>query len=553
MHLLRASWFCSVRVGLNKHTIAYIAVPCPPRPLVDTATTSFLIRARDAPTTSALGCGAPQLLAMWLSWVRALHTVDGTLRLSRPLFRAIEEWGGKGGEREGNIAWSERLPLPTLPHAKKPCGGGKAEGEGAIVVAKGEIVDVAAVGAAAVTEKAKMTPAAVLTEKDSGAAAAAAVEGDGSSAGVGAPAGDLEAEMAAMLQAERKERAEVLELSKKLVADFARFPPAEEEWEGVEEDDRGERSGGDLPLGGGATAPAPTEEGRSSTAAGRGCCDDEARGSGDSGGREETSKAGRETRSSLPSEAAEVAPEPPPTSVSTRKALALKIEGNEAFGEGDMQAAMEAYTAALGVLNGAATEARALEGAPKNKTTVTTTTEELEASRAEATALSGVLHRNRAAVALRLFNSKAAAAAASGKERATEDNQKNQAAPRGGGVDGGIISSAARCSQRQPSTHPTPPGRRRRVSPGRERRTQEETDDVRRSLQLSLALLEECESDCLRAIEVDAGDKKARLRLDKCRELRRRCYRGGLASASAGREGCSTAHSRQDERCGCRF
>ncbi|CBJ31698.1 conserved unknown protein [Ectocarpus siliculosus] len=494
-----------------------------------------------------------ELLAMWLSWVRALHTVDGTLRLSRPLFRAIEEWGGRGGEREGNIAWSERLPLPTLPHAKKTCGDGKAEGEGAIVVAKGEIVDVAAVGAAAVTEKGKMTPAAALMEKDSAAAAAeaaaAAAEGDGSSTGGRAPAGDLEAETAAMIQAERKERAEVLELSKKLVADFARFPPAEQEWEGVEEDDRGERSGGDLPLGGGAAAPTPTEEGKSSTAAGRGCCDDEARGSGDSGGREETSEAGEETRSSLPSEATEVAPQPPPTSVSTRKALALKLEGNEAFGEGQMQAAMEAYTKALGVLNGAATEARALEGAPKKTTTVTTTTEELEASRAEATALSGVLHRNRAAVALRLFNSKAAAAAAAGKERATQDNEKDEAAPRGGGVDDGIISSAAGCSQRQPSTHPTPSGRRRRVSPGRERRTQEEeTDDVRRSLELSLALLEECESDCLRAIEVDAGDKKARLRLDKCRELRRRCYRGGLASASAGGEGCSTAHSRQDER-----
>ncbi|CAM9211051.1 unnamed protein product, partial [Hapterophycus canaliculatus] len=41
-----------------------------------------------------------ELLAMWLSWVRALHTVDGTLRLSRPLFRAIREWGGKDGDRQ---------------------------------------------------------------------------------------------------------------------------------------------------------------------------------------------------------------------------------------------------------------------------------------------------------------------------------------------------------------------------------------------------------------------------------------------------------------------
>ncbi|CAN0143020.1 unnamed protein product, partial [Ectocarpus sp. 13 AM-2016] len=283
-----------------------------------------------------------ELLAMWLSWVRALHTVDGALRLSRPLLRAIEEWAGKGDEREGNIAWSdERLPLTTLPQTKKPCGDGKAEGEGALVVAGGDIVDVAAVGAAAVNEKGKSTPAVVLTEKDSGAAAAteAAVEGDGSSTGLGAPAGDLEAETAAMIQAERKERAEVLELSKKLVADFARFPPAEKDWEGVEEDG-GERSGGDLPRGGGAAGPAPTEEGRSSTAAVRGCCDDEARGSGDSGGREETSKAGGETRSFLPSEAAEAAPESPPTSAPTRKALALKIKGNEAFGGGDMQAAM---------------------------------------------------------------------------------------------------------------------------------------------------------------------------------------------------------------------
>ncbi|CAM9858954.1 unnamed protein product, partial [Choristocarpus tenellus] len=35
-----------------------------------------------------------EILAMWLSWVRALYTRDGKLRLSRKLLLAIDSWGG---------------------------------------------------------------------------------------------------------------------------------------------------------------------------------------------------------------------------------------------------------------------------------------------------------------------------------------------------------------------------------------------------------------------------------------------------------------------------
>ena len=63
---------------------------------------------------------------MWLSWVRALHTADGTLRLSRPLLRALEEWGGKGGEREGS-EWG-KVPWGPAPSQDQPGSSGRAAG-----------------------------------------------------------------------------------------------------------------------------------------------------------------------------------------------------------------------------------------------------------------------------------------------------------------------------------------------------------------------------------------------------------------------------------------
>lgn len=513
-------------------------------------------------------CPAPQLLlAMWLSWVRALHTADGTLRLSRPLLRAIEEWAGKESEAEVGRRWDKGQWIPTLPgmqQQQSPAVGGDGE------AGDDSETDTASAG---VEVKPDFTREVVRAEDEtsptggearqgenegqqrtgSGTAAVATVSGR-------APASDLEAE-AMMLKAEREEREKVLELVGKLVADFGRFPPAEEEWEEVKDDPEKDDH-------------EPSQGNERGTAIDQGCegaCNSVNDGDIRGGAENKSGKRDQPPVIGGPSGVGDGGETPRPekarddggdcttsgsdaleTSLlaSTRKALALKVEGNESYGKGGLEEARGKYTAALGILDAAA-GASPPRMPLKSKTSV----KKLEqVSRTEADALRGVLHRNRAAVALRLFESKATAAAAARDGKVPAAGQKGSTE---GGIDAPNTGSGDR-PQASSVTEPAPGGWNRGTSPGKGAgREAKEVGSTRLALESSLALLEECKSDCLKAIEVDAGDTKARLRLERCRDLRRRCYRGGLVAAAAGREGSSTGYSRQDERCGiyhrCRY
>ena len=532
---------------------------------------------------------------MWLSWVRALHTADGTLRLSRPLFRAIEEWAGKEGERE---AHETGQPVPTLPDRKQlPRGDGAEDGGGATprerkpgVVAPSS--DGAATGCAPETAPQEPHASEALNGEalngagegrgeerkpetaDKAAAAAAAAadggdtrEGDGAST-EGRPSADgLEAEEM-MLEAEREERAKVLELVGRLVADFGRFPPAEQDWEGVEEGSKkGERDGqreeksaeegraavgqacDGAPSSGETGAGAGGETGNTGKpTSGEKGPSTEGGGGGGGRGNDDGTAGGDEAHTRGPDESSHGDTPEALLSASTRKALALKVEGNESFGKGRVEEARDKYTDALGILDAAAGSAPSRSPA-RNETSEDSTS--WEAATAEAAALRGVLHRNRAAVALRLFESKAAAAAATAA--AAAKGEKPTAAtkpflPRKSSFSGD--SSSDRREEDSAAGGPARGDDNGAPRTGQEAlRQADEKAGARLALESSLALLEGCESDCLKAMEVDNGDKKARLRLDKCRDLRRRCYRGGLASAAAGKEGCSTVYSRQDERC----
>ena len=518
----------------------------------------------------ALLTASHQLLAMWLSWVRALHTADGTLRLSRPLLRAIEEWGGKESGPESGRGWDKGQWVPTLPVmqqqqqqqqqrlpavAEDGAPGKESEPE---------------TGLGEADKEPGFTPEMMASDNSGknegqrgnapGAAAVAASAASATASGR-APASDLEAE-AMMLKAEREERKKVLELVGRLVADFGRFPPAEQEWEEVKDGGQGEATrelaqggeggavvgsgnGGDGredadSENGGLNKSPSGEEGKPSNVGGGGrggdrgdsgpvLCPEEARYDGD------CASAGRGAT-------ADTSP-----SASARKALALKVEGNESYKQGRLEEATEKYTTALGVLDAAAGAASSEAPSQQRKASANTPG---DASEAEAAVLRGVLHRNRAAVALRLFEVKAAAAAAAAAARdgkATEARQKGST----GGVNGGNYTGGGAGGRQQGSAGSEPAlGEGDQALPSNKGEgPPATTENTRPALESSLALLEECESDCLKAIEVDAGDKKARLRLDRCRDLRRRCYRGGLAAVAAGRDGSSTNYSRQDEKC----
>lgn len=568
---------------------------------------------------------------MWLSWVRALHTVDGTLRLSRPLFRAIKEWGGREGDGEGR-GWGNVQWIPVLPDKQQQQQRQRRRGEGVVdgkdgpaaVAAGSDTVDVAVGVGTAITGRGqvvaagtKVEPCAVSNVEEKGAnstletekgeevtqvqcggvggkrenreerkvgdtISVAAANAEDAAKGGCTPSGGrtLDGEINAepmMLKAKQDERAKVLELVEKLVADFGRFPLAEREWEGVEEGS--EKVGRDLCSRGDESAPAESPADGGAAAGPRcdnACSADDGDGCGGINGGGTGSKKGEpsacghsnadDTLRREKAQNVEVSKGDGGSnttndsrSVATRKALTLKAEGNESYRTGDLEAARDAYTRALDIM-----KASAGATPPQSPMSQSNTSKDSpeETSRVEAAVLWGVLHRNRAAVALRMFESKATAEAAAASTRdagattahhtgdATTRNGSGRAPPRGnsfgrttnGSID--LHSQPASGAKNLPA-HGSDP----HLLSGKENgHRAKETDDARLTLELSLALLEGCEGDCLKAIEVDAGDKKARLRLDRCRELRRRCYRTGLASAAVDREGRSTGYSRQDER-----
>ncbi|CAM9216799.1 unnamed protein product, partial [Scytosiphon promiscuus] len=470
-----------------------------------------------------------ELLAMWLSWVRALHTVDGTLRLSRPLFRAIKEWGGKDDDRKGERGSGRGPCAATVPHKKeKPLPPVREDARAAgMVPEEGGMTDGSGVGNGEEGDREGERE----TEQVADTAAVATVDGQGGvvhsgerDEGETVPSDEgSEAQRAAvMARAESEERAKVLELSEKLVADFGRFPPAEQEWEGVEE---GKQTG---------KGRAPVKGRDDAVPASRAISDEEEKTAGQGVG--EISGDGGSSRC----ETAQTVGDAAPSATPTQRALALKLEGNDSFRKADLYAARDAYTTALGVLAG--------EVAGDGRESKTKTTEKPEAREAEAAVLRGVLHRNRAAVALRLRYTPPNHGPREPKTQDARNRARDGEKAAAGGTD---LHPEQPTTPAAPETEPVAPKGERGTSTSNPKEgwlLEETSNNERAALESSLALLNGCESDCLQAIEVDASDKKARLRLDRCRALRRRCCRGGLAAAVEGKERYPIGHSRQDER-----
>lgn len=472
---------------------------------------------------------------MWLSWVRALHTVDRRLRLSRSLLRAIENWGGDEAPRTSDLVKG----LPTLLPPIQP-GGEHAnentrnmpqndcQNRGHLISGKKTPLandkNVNSFGVSVVAEKED-----VKNPQQNAVATTSHPTGVKTSGRMVIPWPQQET----TIEAQREEHAMVLKLAKTLVEDFGRLPPAEEEWEDLRE--RGNSEGVtncDHEEGNYSTASTPAsatallretsgtknanstaeeldlEMGRNDT-----CLEE----------RSETVAQGRESLSSnaCPAEkkkaddgsdaGVDAAQFPDPI----RKAEALKAEGNDAFGRGNFEAAQRAYTNALSTLDAAEFPVPLLPS-------LNNTSSRIEGrSPSEANKLRGVLHRNRAAVSLRLFY------------RATVSNSADS--NKTCSVSEGPAANVDGCS--------SSPQNRSCLSTGREEAsdgfpgqsssssTNTENADVE---QRAIALLDQCEEDCLRAIEVNATDKKALFRLAKCREIRRRCRRGGMATASSG-------------------
>ena len=219
-----------------------------------------------------------------------------------------------------------------------------------------------------------------------------------------------------------------------------------------------------------------------------------------------------------------------PVAKAAKQAGALKIAGNESFRTKNFQAAYDAYTTALDALDaaGLVPPPQPLPPSTPPPSLVDNPPPKEERRLSEAAALRGILHRNRAAVALRMFESSSAAVAAGGGD--TASSQPDGGIARGAGDgDDALDKSADRRILHATRTEAGSGRAGRRALPlGEEERRKEREEEEEEK---ALALLERCESDCLSAIEIDAADKKAHFRLARCREMRRRCRRQGLAAA----------------------
>lgn len=444
---------------------------------------------------------------MWLSWVRKLHTADGTLRLSKALFHAIETWGGDctgvessfGSDRRGG--WGEgpwvveSAGCATEVAAKDECGLYASSGSGTSDHTPAK----AAVGAAA----------------DAGTAIESVARNNREPRYQTDAIGEQD-KISLMNRGERVEWEQVAELAKTLVKDFGRFPCADDECSGVrtelltddERNTRNEKAGSGQKTTSELSAvyirlnDRPVSNGSSEDQQG------------------EAIVSGEEVDSGF--------------SLAVQKAEELKARGNEAFRAGNLDAARVAYSAALGVLSEVAdthaAHAAGLAGTIAGSGEVEVGDgNEKKRKREEYSTLRGVLHRNRAAVLLRLFDRvvetlektctgrksstvgresrEAAIELENAVKRAVDDDYTDHKSVAAGGVAGSDATETA----------------------GRKEKTNEEVGVGSPSspASLLLPLLAQCETDCLGAIEVDPTDKKAMFRLAKCRDLRRqeRCRR----------------------------
>lgn len=512
-----------------------------------------------------------QLLAMWLSWVRALHTVDGTLRLSRPLLRAIQDWGGKEGGRAGG--WGQEpsvLPKSSQqPSPEQSKEGGAEDGVGVFIdsttVKGGGKEDaeelVLKQGGVSLTSNAEEDERKgnmgddVLMVED---AISAVMGANGNASGCSKNTAVIqqskesrekltvvplvEDEAAAlehdvMTKEECEERAGVEKLVEKLVADFSRFPPAEEEWGDLrkiaEEEDKetdtsspkgrddpksATPSGTAVPCGKMTVAPPRrrTEDGDEHARV-----DDSGRGDRDgsdySGGGELSASEG-DDRNRCSAQVKNDATDEALSRAPIRKAEALKAAGNEAFYEERFEAADEAFSAALDLLY-----AHALPlPSPPSPLPLPETPPKAIKPIADAQCLRGILHRNRAAVALRLVGCASKYPRVESMATTTrDDGNKTSGAINGCETDDSVVDVQDLQGLKRGSG----------TGEGHGRAAPSDRQGGKRS---TLALLERCESDCLSAIELDALDKKAHFRLARCREMRRRCCKGEVAASVQG-------------------
>lgn len=464
---------------------------------------------------------------MWLSWVRVLHTVDHRLRLSRSLLRAIENWGGNEAPETSNFVKGLPMSPPIQPEGEQADDTAKVMPQN-ICQNRGHLLSgektpleksVDSLGVSTVNEKEDVK--------------------DPQQNGVGTTSQPTEVKTSRQtviplprqettIEAQREERAMVLKLAKTLVEDFGRLPPAEEEWEdlrergnneGVTTVDHVERhystaSATALPRETSSTkiANVTAEELNLEMGQNDACVEERIGTVAQEGGRLSCNSCREEIEKNADdSSDGDVDP--------IRKAEALKTEGSDAFGRGNFDAAQRAYSNALSTLDAAGFPAHFLNG----------TSSRIEGrSPSEANKLRGVLHRNRAAAMLRLFDRAMVSASTDSYETTTTN--PNVGPSEACSVSEGPAANIDRCSISQNHS---------RLSigsggfPGHTSPSSIYAADAD-SEQRAIALLDQCEEDCLKAIEVNATDKKALFRLAKCREIRKRCRRGGMAAASSG-------------------
>lgn len=465
---------------------------------------------------------------MWLSWVRVLHTVDRRLRLSRSLLRAIEKWGGDEAPQT-----VKGLPMspPIQPEGEHANENGKDIPQNDCQN-RGHLLSGNKTSLAKSVDS--LTVSVVTEEGDVKDPQRNVVGATNQPIGVKTSGRTVIPwpRQETTIEAQREERAMVLKLAKTLVEDFGRLPPAKEEWEDLRE--RGKSEGitnGDHVERHNSTASAtalpreisstknanlPVEELNSETGQSDACVEE----------RSETVAKGREGLSCHGCyEKKENADDGRDGDVDPiRKAEALKTEGNDAFGRGDFEAAHRAYSNALGTLDAAGFPAPFLNS----------TSSSIEGgSPSEANELRGVLHRNRAAAMLRLFDRAMASASADSNETTTTnpnvDPSETCSVSEGSAVNIDGCSSSPQNRSRLSTRRGTASG----GFPGHTSPSSTHTADADGE-QRAIALLDQCEEDCLRAIEVNATDKKALFRLAKCQEIRKRCRRGGMAAACNG-------------------
>lgn len=395
------------------------------------------------------------------------------LRLSKILFKAIEEWGGEGdgkgsGRGGGSGGWGNGPWEIDLP--EKQTDDNNTEGAESVMA---NVVDTGNDNhhLRTITETGALVDIKNERKRMNNA--------DSDNAGQGS-----------MTEGERAEWEQVVKLSKTLVEDFGRLPFAGAEWEEVRailltesgESEVGTQEGGNnAPLNG---LPGELNTGVSNTTT------VSTTSGADQPGDAGTSREGR--ADSL-------------LSAAVKKAKDLKARGNDKFRTGNLDESLGAYSEALDELQQVEPHASETIGSTGSIGGVKIDQSQVQDRKQQevCSTLRGVLHRNRAAVLLSMFDHMVEAPRQAKHEMRSSALHKSPAEFRGARMGISSVSAGHVYSDRQKARNAS---------------SEAETEEKRVKV-VSMQLLEQCEADCLRALELDATDKKARFRLARCREL----------------------------------